>query len=267
MFPRVVGAFVAVALVGSAGVAQAAEPITLTAEAVEVVKLKPDVAKIYLSVESKDGSAEEAAKANADARKKLVDAVEKAGSKGLKTAALQQKITKDRDNSNRVFRAVGPGGPVMQPPPAESYTVNQPMMITVTETDPEKLLGAVEKVLQAAAAVGVTGDQRGSTDYGYSPYGETRLGGRVVYEVKGGWDAPVSDALAKATARAVKNAEALAKGAGLKVLRVQAVEDVSEGPVGQPDAGVRYYPGNEEPVSDGIELTRRVKVRVKVTAE
>lgn len=262
MFPRVVGAFVAVAV---AGVAGAAEPITLTAEAVEVVKLKPDVAKIYLNVESKDASAEEAAKANADARKRLVDAVEKAGAKGLKAVALQQKITKDRDNSNRVFRAVGPGGPIVQPPPAESYTVNQPMTFIVTEADPEKLLGAVEKVLQAAASVGVTGESN-NNDYRYSPYGETRSGGRVVYEVKGGWDAAVSDALAKATVRAVLNARSLAKGAGLNVLRVQAVEDVSDGPVNS-EPGVRYYPGGDEPVSDGIELTRRVKVRVKVTAE
>ena len=59
---RLVGALVAVAV---AGAARAAEPITLTAEAVEVVRLKADQAKVYLTVEAKDGSAEEAVKAKA----------------------------------------------------------------------------------------------------------------------------------------------------------------------------------------------------------
>ena len=221
---RLVGALVAAAVAGSA---RAAEPITLTAEAVEVVWLKADQAKVYLTVEAKDGSAEEAVKANTDAKKKLVEAVEKAGVKGLRTTALQQKVTKERDNNNRVFRA-GPGGPIMPPPPVESYTVAQPMVFTVADADADKLVSGMEKVLQAAAGVGVTGDQRGNPDHGYSPYGETKFAGRVTYLVKDGWDAATAAALTKATARAVKNAEALAKGAGLKVIQVQAVEDVSE---------------------------------------
>lgn len=265
MFSRLAGLLPVLLL---AAAAPAADPITLTAEATETIRLKPDQAKVYLSIESKEGNPDDAATTGDDTRKKLTEAIDKLGLKSVKVAASQLKVTKDRDNSiNRVLR-VGPNGAV-PPPPPDSYTVVHPLVVTVSDADPDKLLRAVERVIQTAASAGVTGER--TTEFRASPYGETRSGGRVVYGVKGGWDAAVEPALTKASERAVANARALARGVGATVQKVEAVEDVTAAGTtpGAAAANVIYdgsiSPPAEDELVDG-ELVRKVRVRVKVTA-
>jgi uncharacterized protein YggE len=262
MFPRLAGLLPVLLLAVSA---PAADPITLTAEATEVVRLKPDQAKVYLSIESKEGNPDDAATAGDDTRKKLTEGIDKLGLKSVKVAAAQLKVTKDRDNSiNRVLR-VGPNGAV-PPAPPDTYTVVHPLVVTVSDADPDRLLRAVERVIQTAASAGVTGER--TTEFRSSPYGETRSGGRVVYGVKGGWDAAMEPALTKATERALKNAQALAKGVGATVQKVEAVEDLTQGgtvtqAVNSFDAALPVALDDE--LIDG-ELVRKVRVRVKVIA-
>ena len=90
------GSFLALASIGSAQT-----PMTVTAEGVVSVSIKPDQAKIYLTVQSKAGDATSAVEVATDARKALVAAIEKLGVKGTSLTTLPQKITKDRAKTLR----------------------------------------------------------------------------------------------------------------------------------------------------------------------
>jgi uncharacterized protein YggE len=267
LFSLVFGLFFAVAPVGSAQT-----PITVTAEAVVSVSIKPDQAKIYLNVDSKAGDASSAVEVATAARKELVAAIEKLGVKGASLTTLPQKITKDRANPAN-FGIVAPGGAPAQPP-AESYSISQMVICTVSEADPISLGAAVEKITHLAAGQGITGDKAQADTNVYNPFGgSTKNGARVAYSSKSGWDDALTAGLIKATDKALKNAKVMAKAAELKLEGVISVEEVPEpAPAHNESANANPYvrllgigggSAAEEEYADG-ELTRKVRVRVKV---
>jgi hypothetical protein len=161
--------------------------------------------------------------------------------------------------------------------PAESFSSISPVIITISESEPGKLIELVEKVCLTSANLGITSDKGvlDSSSTFSSIYSETKYGARVVYSVKEGWEDVSAAALKKATARALKNATALAEAANLKVGEVIALEDLSDGSQSESGSGsvdprsvspsLRSLISNnsEEELSEG-DLVRKVRVRVKV---
>jgi|GEM_PF-4023930 len=269
MFARLL-AVSACAFLSTQAFAQA--PITVMAEGVATVSVKPDHAKIYLNVETKAGEAAASAEANHAAKKELIAAIEKLGLKGTTWASLPQKITKDRPN-NAAFGvvAVGPGGAPPQAPP-ESYSTTQMVIYSANDADAYKLGEMVEKITQAAAAQGITGDKAQADSGAFNPFmGSTKNGARVVYSSKSGWDSPFSKGLAVATEKAMANAAAIARGAGLRVDAVVEIEELPDtnpaalAASNSPYASLFGLSGANDEYAEG-ELTRKVRVRVKVTA-
>lgn len=274
MIRRFIPAFGLLFAVAPLGLAQS--PMTITAEGVVSVSIKPDQAKIYLNVESKAGDATGAVEVGNLARKELVAAIEKLGVKGASLTALPQKITKDRANPNQFGVAVGGPGGAPPAPPAETYSTTQLVICTVAQADPFKLVEAVEKVTRAAASQGITGDKAQADSGVLNPFmGSTKTGARVVFSSQSGWDDPIAAGLSKATQKALANAKAIAAGAGLKVEGVLSVDEICENaPAVNAPAEANPYarlfglggstPGEDE-YADG-ELTRKVRVRLRVAA-
>lgn len=170
-------AVVAFALFASAAVAQ--QP-TVTAEATELVRVKPDSARVYLTVETRHANADTSADDHADAVKRAVDDL-----KGLRLKGVT--VTPQQSLSARVDGA-GPRSAV--------YVNASTLRIAVADLSPEQLTETVTKVQQEAGKLGLGGTPQ------------------VAFEKKDGWDEAVAPAIAKATRRAVQKAELLATAPG-----------------------------------------------------
>lgn len=203
--PRLSAVVVVALFAASAAVAQ--QP-TVTAEATELVRVKPDSARVYLTVETRHANADTSADDHADAVKRAVDDL-----KGLRLKGVT--VTPQQSLSARVDGA-GPRSAV--------YVNASTLRIAVADLSPEQLTETVTKVQQEAGKLGLGGTPQ------------------VAFEKKDGWDEAVAPAVAKATRRAVQKAELLATSAGLKPGTVLAVSDGSEAPTATDDA-VAYTDG------------------------
>jgi uncharacterized protein YggE len=243
-------------MIAFASAVSAQTPSTVTTEAVATVRVKPDHAKIYLNLDAKAGEANGSVENSLAARKELIAAIDKLGLKNAKAIIQPQRISKDREVSE-----LFPNAPVKQI--IETYETNQQVIYTVTDHDPAKLTDAIEKIAKAAANLGVSGDSGRYIDDNIRMR-RMILGGtgglRIVYESKTGWDDAMLAGMTQATEKAVRQANALARGAGLKVIDVLKIEDITEG---EPMTGQRRD-NSEEDMVDG-ELVRKVRVRVKVS--
>ncbi len=198
-------AVVVFALLTAAAVAQ--QP-TVTAEATELVRVKPDSARVYLTVETRHANADTSADDHADAVKRAVDDLKGLRLKGV-TVTPQQSLSARMD-------ATGPRSAV--------YVNASTLRIAIADVSPEQLAETVTKVQQEAGKLGLGGAPQ------------------VAFEKKDGWDDVLAPAIGKATKRAVQKAELLATSAGLKPGVILAVSDGSEAPTATDDA-VAYTDG------------------------
>jgi uncharacterized protein YggE len=240
--------------------------VGLSAEATETIRLQPDTAKIYFVIETKDPNVDTATEANVKLKKDLTDALEKLAVKGLTTKATQKTVSKESQrNFNGIIGGGGPGGgpPV---PVVENVSVSTPIILTLSNADSAKLIETVEKILQSAATLGISGPSANDNQFGYNPFNQVTSGkARVVYSTKAGWDDSTDAALAKATARAKAKATSLAKGAGVTLGDLITVQEQPEG--SPADGGFSPYIGRggrytEEPGLVDGELVKTIRVRV-----
>ncbi len=236
---------------------------TVTAEAVEVVRGKPDLAKLYFHVLVKNPDATTATDEAAEQAKQFTAALDKLGLGGVKVSALPQRVTRvetqNRNVPNAVFTA--------------EYHAARTVLVSVTAKDADKLFAAVEKVQQEAARQGVAGEGSGNANYNGFTY-ERNSPVRVVYTRDGGWETDTAKALAAATKKAVARAAAMAEGAGLKAGEVVSIGEPAAvignqtiynyaGVGGLAASGGQVADPQDEFV-DG-ELVRKVRVRVVMT--
>jgi uncharacterized protein YggE len=241
------------------GQTPAADKGTVTAEAVELVRAKPDLAKLYFTVINKNGDATIATDENAEQTKVFAEAIHKLDLAGVKVASQALRV-------NRVETQNRMGGGNNIPFIPEFHAVRT-VLVSVSSKDADKLRANLERVQQEAAKQGVSGET-GNASYNGMSY-ERNAPVRLVYTRQDGWDDDTVAALGKATKRAIQRAEAMATGAGLKVGEVLSIgEPTTAGP-----QTVYNYAGTytttaqsgdpQDEFIDG-ELVRKVRVRVVV---
>ena len=259
MVSRIWLAGVAVILGGSLAAAQAPAANTISAEASEILRVAPDVARIQFAVVAKDGIAETAADENDKLAKDLLAAITKLKLNGVKVTSQTMKISKVESGDNNA--PVAPGGgnvPMLK----ADYRAVRTVTVTVKDADAEQLQTNVTKIQKEAAKIGVAGD---STANVYNGFGNERQNAvRVTYGLQAGWDDKSKDVLTKLTKRALERATLLAEGAGLKVAGVIAIDEPREPTVPNATTNIIYgitEAGDE--LTDG-ELVTKVRVRVTV---
>ena len=232
---------------------------TVTAEAVEVVRVKPDLAKLYFTVIVKNGDATIATDENTEQSKAFAEGIHKLDLAGVKVASQPLRVNRV-ETQNRL----GGGNNI---PFIPEYHAVRTVLVTVSSKDADKMRVNLEKVQQEAAKQGVSGET-GNASYNGMAY-ERNAPVRLVYARQDGWDDDTVVALGKATKRAIQRAEAMATGAGLKMGEVLSVsEPTTIGP-----QTVYNYAGTyvssaqtadpQDEYLDG-ELVRKVRVRVVV---
>lgn len=242
--------------------AQSPTPGTVTADATEVVRVKPDQARIVLFARTKSPDASAASDETAEQAKKFTEAVEKLRLKGAKVSAAPLQTTKGAEDNSGGVRVIGPGGPGGVVAPKEVQATRE-VTVVVSDADFAALADAVEKVQREALAAGLSGAKGGNV---YSPYGSEGEKVKVTYHRKDGSDEATAAALSKATKRATARAEAIASGLGLKLGAVVSAGEVD--PVADAPSAARiiYYGGDssdsaKDELVDG-ELVKTVRVRV-----
>jgi uncharacterized protein YggE len=245
--------------------AQAPFKPTVTAEATEVIRAKPDTARVVYSLSSRNPDSETATSDNDTLTTTFVDAVAKLKLAGVKAAPEPLRVDRVELGNNR--GAMIGGG---------DYNAVRAVVVTATDPDPAKLAALVEKVQKEAAKQGVGGEV-GPAVYNGMQY-ERASGVKVAYSrAEESWDAATGEAIAKATKRAVQRAEAVAKGAGLTLGDLVSVGEVpNESLKATPltpttvSSSVPYLGGQVNPgvTADTLdayidgELVRKVRVRV-----
>lgn len=229
-------------------------PGTVTAEATEVVRAKPDRAKLSYTVTFRNGEAAAATDENEALTKEFTDAIDKLKLKGVKAVGGAVRVDKVE---TQPLNGVNPQF-------VPQYSAARTVVVTVADADPVALLAAVDKVQQAAGKLGVSGEM-GNSSYNGRAY-ERVATVKVTYSREDGWDDLSAAALTKATKRAMQRAEAMAAGAGLKL-----GEAVSIGEPDGPQSVTTYnYAGSggstqtadsQDVYVDG-ELVRKIRVRV-----
>lgn len=235
-------------------------PGNISVDAVEVVRTKPDTVKIFLKVEAKNAEALAAADESADELKRATGDLGKLKVDGMTmTASPPRTVRVETDVRNNL---PGGGGQRMQ----VDFRTTRPIVLTVYNTDPEKLAATVEKVQLEVSKLGIANDVN-TSNYVYTPSGQERQSPfRAHYTRKAGWDELTGPALEKATKKARAKAEALAAGAGVKLGEVLSIQETTSmsnypqqyNPGGVP-TGITTEP--EDEFADG-ELVRKIRVRV-----
>lgn len=237
---------------------------TVTAEATEVIRAKPDTARIAFTVASRNADSDTASGDNDTLTQQFIDAINKLKLTGVKAAADPMRIDKVELAGNR-GGGVGVG----------EFNAVRNVVVTATETDPTKLSALIDKVQKEAAKQGVGGELSPAS---YNGMQYERTGGvRVAYSrAEAAWDEVTTAAIGKATKRAMQKAEALAAGAGLKLgdlVSVGEVADNQKAPAAVVTTGVMATPFLGGTVNAGLsadtldafvdgELVRKVKVKV-----
>jgi uncharacterized protein YggE len=238
---------------------------TVTAEATEVVKAKPDTARLTFSVAVRNADADTATADNDSLTQQFAEGLAK-----LKLAGV--KATPDPLRIDRVELSNNRGGGLGVP----DYNAVRAVVVTVTDPDPVKLVTQTEKVQREAAKLGVGGELGPSS---YNGVGYERSGGvKVAYSrADAGWDEATAVAIGKATKRAIQKAEALGAGAGLKLGDLVSVDEVSadahRGGTALSTTGFNggvLNPGVSTDTLDTFvdgELIRKVRVKVVFTTK
>jgi hypothetical protein len=230
---------------------------TVTAEATEVVRVKPDQAKVYVTAASRNADPATATDEATEQAKRFADVVARQKAKGLKAVADPVKVAKLTDERSVVIR----GGAAAAPP--TEVQASQQLVITITDPDVKALVEAVEKVQREAIKEGLTG----AMPEGMLSSRYTTDMVRVAYLKQEGMDDLLTAALTKATKKATARAEAIAAGLGVKLGAVVAAEEAGGAAADAPitfssPSSVRgaTVPATAELVEG--ELVRTVRVRV-----
>lgn len=234
-------------------------PGTVTAEATEVVRARPDRARLSYTVSYRNGEATAATDENEAMTKEFVETIDKLKLKGVKAVGGAVRVDKVETQAlNGINQQFVP-----------QYNAVRSVVVTVADADTAALLAAVDKVQVAAAKLGVGGEM-GNSSYNGRAY--ERVGSvKVTYSREDGWDDLSAAALTKATRRARERAEAMAAGAGLKLGEVVSIGE-PDGPqsvttynyAGSGTSGVSQAADAQEVYVDG-ELVRKIRVRVVYT--
>jgi uncharacterized protein YggE len=234
-------------------------PGTVTAEATEIVRAKPDRARLAYTVTYRSGEATAATDENEAMTKEFVESVDKLKLKGVKAAGGALRVDKVETQAiNGINQQFIP-----------QFNAARQVVVTVADPNPDTLLATVDKVQQAAAKLGISGEV-GNASYNGRAY-ERVAAGKVTYSREDGWDDLSAAALTKATKRARERAEAMAAGAGLKLGEVVSIAE-PDGPQsvttynysGSGSSGVSQAADAQEVYVDG-ELIRKIRVRVVYT--
>ena len=234
----------------------------VTAEATEVVRAKPDRARVTFTVSVKGSEAMGVSEENDAVTKQFVEAIDKLKLGGVKANPGAVRI--DRVETQPINGGIG-GGVQFVP----SFHAARPVVVTVEDADPAKLRAAVDKVQQEGAKQGVSGEP-GNSSYNGRAY-ERTAGVRVTCARTEGWDDLTAAALTKATRKATQRAEAMAAGAGLKLGEVISIGEPTD-PAPQTVTTYNYAGSGSalaptqsadslETYVDG-ELVRKIRVRV-----
>lgn len=256
---RVLASALLLAALPVAAIAQSPTPPahgTVTAEATEVVRAKPDRARLSYTVTFRNGEATAATDENEAMTKEFVESIDKLKLKGVKAVGGALRVDKVETQAlNGINQQFIP-----------QYNAARQVVVTVADADPAALLATVDKVQQAAAKLGISGEP-GNSSYNGRAY-ERVAAGKVTYSREDGWDELSTAALTKATKRATQRAEAMAAGAGLKLGEVVSIGE-PDGPqsvttynyAGSGTSGVSQAADALEVYVDG-ELVRKIRVRV-----
>jgi uncharacterized protein YggE len=237
---------------------------TVSAEATEVLRAKPDTARLVFTVASRNADADTASADTDTLVTQFTDALTKLKLTGVKATPDPLRVDRVELTNNRGIAGPGVG----------EFNAVRAVVVTATDADPAKLSALVEKVQKEAAKQNVGGEM-GPASYNGFQY-EKNGGVKVAYtRAEDGWEEATNAAAAKATQRAMKKAEALAAGAGLKLGELVSVGEV---PADAPRAAIPVVgsgtavfgggsanPGVTADTLDALvdgELVRKVRVRV-----
>lgn len=237
---------------------------TVTADATETVRVKPDQVRIVVAARVKNPDAVTAADEAAEQAKKFAETVKGLKLKSAKVSVSPLQAAKVGDDNNGGVRVVGPGGVGGGPAAPKDVQATREVVVTVTDADFAALSEAVEKVQKEAYTAGLGGAK---VNTGYNPFGtgdSDRI--KVTYHRQDGADALTTEALGKATKKATARAEAIAGGLGMKLGPIVSAGEV-EPPADTVSNATRiiYGSDNSEVTKDDLidgELVRTVRVRV-----
>jgi uncharacterized protein YggE len=219
--------------------------------------------KMFVKLGTKHTDPTTAVDETAEAYRQFADGMGKLKLAGLTVSAQQQRSQRVELQGNRVPPAGG--GPAVAQTTVE-YSTTRPVILTVTDPDPDRLTATVEKVQLEAAKLGAASDLVTNTYVYTGPGTERSVPFRTVVTRKGGWDDVLGPAAERAAKRARAKAESLAAGTGVKLGEVLSVQEVP-GPQNVSMYANAYNSANqvftepEEEFQDG-ELVRKVRVRV-----
>lgn len=238
--------------------AQAA-PNTIVAEASDILRAAPDIARVTFSVVHKDPVAETASEENEKMTKELITQLGKLKIANLKVTSQAFKISKVESENNN--NPAPPGGGVVPMMKADYRTVRT-VTVALKDANPEQLQANVAAIQKEAAKMGIAGDSQQSV---YNGFGNERQNVvRVAYGLQNGWDDKSEPTLAALTKRAMKRATALAEGAGMKVIEVVSITESHEPVASAPNTNFFYGVSEQaDDLADG-ELVQKIRVRVTV---
>ncbi len=237
----------------------------VTAEGTEVVRYKPEGARLTLVASVKNPDSTAAADESHEIAKKFADAAKKLKVENLKVQVLPLKIGRAGNESSNIVVAAPGGGAAPAPP--KDFVATRMIVVTVTNGDFAALSDAIDKVQREALRLEVEGEKKNT---GYNPFG---TGDNNVIKVNyfGGTTTAEDDlhnkALTVATKKAVARAEKIAEGLGLKLGAVQSASEVPVEAAKAEAAAFSIYGAElpKEQLVDG-ELTHTVKVKVVFAA-
>jgi uncharacterized protein YggE len=237
---------------------------TITAEATEVIQVKPTRAKIFLCVQVKNTDATTASDESAEQAKQFVTAIDNLKLKKASVVQLPPRASRVSDNENGPVIAVPPGAPA-QPQAPKEVESSRPIIVTITDPDFAKLTEAIDLVQKEALKVGLMGEKRSSPFDPFNRGSSSPI--KVEYDLTDGWDKLTADALRQATKAATARAEAIANGLGMKLGAVVSAGEVDTVEAAKQTSLISaiYGNGSEPTPTDNLTegyVTRTIRVRV-----
>jgi uncharacterized protein YggE len=231
------------------------------------VYAKPDTARIHYGIRVTEPSAD----ALKDVLGKTGKAIDEAGKKlklsGLVVTAAPMGIKQGGGNNNNLPVPVAPGAPAAAPGLGTltgyvSYTA------TIVNADPEKLRTDVEAFVKAITEAGANTSGGEPKDFNLNVFpGQDGSDGPKVVLTRSDDTAAREDALQTAVKKAVKSAQAIARGLGVDpaTVKVVSVTDVEpEKPAAEPLSVYAMFDGAASaPKTNAGEVEVKVRVVVK----